>query len=129
MKNICFNRAVIIGIFISIICMFLSAYQAFGAECTNESVQDKVLNYLYEYESDDTTCEIDFAGFLGLSGFGGIAAAQIECTECKGFTFVKSGRMVSYTLVDDVLTVDGVKYVMGQSGNIYQITGIEVRKK
>lgn len=129
MTDITFNRAVIIGLIISIFCMFLSAYQAFGAECTNESVQDKVLNYLYEYKTADTTCEIDFAGFLGLSGFWGMAVAQIECTQRTGLAYEKSGRMVSYSLTDDVLAVDGVKYVMGQSGNIYQITGVEVRKK
>lgn len=100
-------------IIIIVLAVVLFACTAFGEECINESVQDKVLNYLYEYKTTDMLCEIDFAADVSLSGFWGSAVAQIECTEYKGLTYEKTGRMVRYVLTDDVLTVDGVRYVMG----------------
>ena len=88
-----------------------------GAACA-ETVGDSLLNNVYGYQdSSGQSCEIDFLPKQII---------QIECTEVVGNGYEKDGKLYPFGLTQDVIIVNGQRFVVGASGNIYLLADAPV---
>lgn len=92
------------------------------------SPSDDLLNYLYEFQSDDKMCTADFASQLPFAQFTGYGTVMVVCTEISGFSGTAAYSVSTYSLDKELVKISDTAFAAGGvSGTLYEVHPADFR--